>query len=243
MSLEQQNTWVVETESLCKTFGHIVALYNVNLRVAYRQFVTIIGPNGAGKSTLMRVLATLSRPSSGKVRVDGLDVQERGAEIRRRIGYVTHQPLLYNELSVLENLRFFGYMYKVPDLESHIQQTLARVELTDRQHDAVRTLSRGMQQRLAIARAILHNPMILLLDEPYAGLDHRAMELITGLLYEWLAAGRTILMTTHNVTAISGIPGEVLVLLNGRVVYQAEAGALSEKDIQDIYRQREGARQ
>lgn len=233
--------WAVETQNLCKTFGHIAALYNVNLRVAYRQFVTIIGPNGAGKSTLMRILSTLSRPSRGKVHVDGLDAQERGAAIRRRIGYVTHQPLLYNELSVLENLRFFGRMYKVPDLESHIQQTLARVELTERQHDAVRTLSHGMQQRLAIARATLHNPRILLLDEPYAGLDHGAVELLTGLLYEWLSAGCTILMATHDVTSVTGMPGEVLVLLNGRVVYQAEANVLSKKDIQDLYRQHAGA--
>ncbi|MGC8786565.1 MAG: ATP-binding cassette domain-containing protein, partial [Anaerolineae bacterium] len=176
----------------------------------------------------------------GHVRVQGLDVQEWGAEIRRHTGYVTHQPLLYKDLSVLENLRFFGRMYGITDLEPRIQQLLTRVELLERQHDIVRTLSRGMQQRLAIARAILHNPTILLLDEPYAGLDQHAAELVTTLLYEWQSSGGTILMTTHDLTWATGVSNAVLVLLNGCMVYQAETSTLSERDIRDVYRQYAG---
>jgi heme exporter protein A len=243
MDSEQQNTWAVETKGLSKFFGHIIALHEVNIKVPYHQLVTIIGPNGAGKSTLMRILSTLSRPSRGQVYVDGLDVGKWGAEIRRRVGYATHQPLLYNDLSVCENLRFFGHMYGVTDLETRIQQLLAKVELLDRQHDTVRTLSRGMQQRLAIARAVLHNPTILLLDEPYAGLDQHATELLTHLLHEWLSSGCTILMTTHDLNWAAKISDKVLVLLNGRLVHQTEASALSEKHIHELYRQYAGGGQ
>ncbi len=236
MALEQQNVWAVEVEGLSKSFGPITALCDVNLRVPHRKLVTIIGPNGAGKTTLIRILSTLSRPSSGRVRVDGLDLIEWGAEIRRRIGFASHQTLLYGDLSAVENLRFYGRMYEVPDLEERISELITKVGLTERLDDAVRTLSRGMQQRLSIARAILHNPRIVFLDEPYTGLDQRAAEILSSLLRELLAEGRTVLMTTHDLIRGAEMSDQVLVLLAGEVVYETNAAAPSRQDLNIIYR-------
>ena len=238
MSLEapgQRNAYAVETEGLSKFFGHIAALRDVTVQVPYGQFVTIIGPNAAGKTTLIRILSTISRPSGGRVCVDGLDVQRRGAEIRRRIGVAGHWTMLYGDLSVVENLRFYGRMYRVADLEERISELVTKVELTGRQHDAVRTLSRGMQQRLSIARAILHNPSILFLDEPYTGLDERATEILNGLLHELHTRSHTILMTTHQLVRAAEMSDQVFVFLRGQVVHEANIGGLSMQDLRLIY--------
>jgi ABC-type multidrug transport system ATPase subunit len=169
--------------------------------------------------------------------VDGLDVQTWGTEVRRRIGFAAHQTLLYGDLSALQNLRFYGRMYGLADVESRVQQLISRVELTERQNDPVRTLSRGMQQRLAIARCLLHDPRILLLDEPYTGLDQRAARILTNLIHELLAEGRTLLMTTHDLQWAAEVAQQVFILLGGRVVHQASATGLSAQDLREIYQQ------
>lgn len=233
----EPNTWAIEAEGLRKSFGLVAALRDVNLRVPYLQSATILGPNGAGKSTLIRILSTLIRPSSGHAWVDGLDVQIWGSEVRRRIGFAAHQTLLYGDLSALQNLRFYGRMYGLADVESRVQQLISRVELTERQNDPVRTLSRGMQQRLAIARCLLHDPLILLLDEPYTGLDQRAARILTNLMHELLAEGRTLLMTTHDLQWAAEVAQQVFILLDGRVVHQTSASGLSAQDLREIYQQ------
>jgi len=233
----EPNIWALEAKGLRKSFGPIPALRGVNLCVPYHQSATILGPNGAGKSTLIRILSTLIRPSSGHVWVDGLDVQTWGTEVRRRIGFAAHQTLLYGDLSAIQNLRFYGRMYGLADLESRVQQLVSRVELTQRQNDPVRTLSRGMQQRLAIARCLLHDPRILLLDEPYTGLDQRAARILTNLIHELLAEGRTLLMTTHDLQWAAELSEQVFILLGGRVVHRAAASGLSAQDLREIYQQ------
>jgi heme exporter protein A len=200
----------VEVRGLVKSFGSKVALEGVDLDVAEGEFLTLVGPNGAGKTTLIRILATLARPTRGSVRVAGYDLGGQGTEVRRRIGLASHQTLLYGDLSAEENLRFYGRMYEVPELEERITALLQRVGLEHRRHDLVRTFSRGMQQRLSLARALLHDPAILLLDEPYTGLDQQATEVLREVLALPLsppklggmkggARSRTVLMTTHNI--------------------------------------------
>lgn len=233
----EPNAWAIETQGLRKAFGPVPALRDVNLRVPYLQSATILGPNGAGKSTLIRILSTLIRPSSGHVWVDGLDVQSWGSEVRRRIGYAAHQTLLYGDLSALQNLRFYGRMYGLSDVESRVQELISRVELSERQNDPVRTLSRGMQQRLAIARSLLHDPRILLLDEPYTGLDQRAARILTNLVQELLAEGRTLLMTTHDLQWAAEVAQQVFILLGGRVIHQASAAGLTPQDLREVYQQ------
>jgi len=239
----EPNPWAIEAQGVSKSFGPVAALRNINLRVPYLQSATLLGPNGAGKSTLIRILSTLIRPSSGHVRVDGLDVQTWGTEVRRRIGFTAHQTLLYGDLSALQNLRFYGRMYGLADVESRIRELLARVELTERQDDPVRTLSRGMQQRLAIARCLLHDPRILLLDEPYTGLDQRAARILTNLMHELLSEGRTLLMTTHDLQWAAEVSQQVFILLGGRVIHEAPVAGLSAQDLREIYQQHVEKRQ
>lgn len=233
----EQNPWAIEAKGVRKSFGPVAALRDVNLRVPYLQSATVLGPNGAGKSTLIRILSTLTRPSGGDVWVDGLDAQTWGTEVRRRIGFTAHHTLLYGDLSALQNLRFYGRMYGLTDVEPRAQELLARVELVERQNDPVRTLSRGMQQRLAIARCLLHNPRILLLDEPYSGLDQRAAQILTNLMHELLAEGRTLLMTTHDLQWAAQVSQQVFILFGGRVIHEAPVAGLSAQDLRSIYRQ------
>jgi len=225
----------VEVRGLVKSFGGKVALDGVDLDVGEGEFLTLVGPNGAGKTTLIRILATLTRPTRGSVRVAGYDLAREGAEARRHIGLASHQTLLYGDLSAEENLRFYGRMYEVPELEERITALLQRVGLDHRRHDPVRTFSRGMQQRLSIARALLHDPAILLLDEPYTGLDQQAAEVLREVLAALLGRARTVLMTTHNLERGLELCDRAAILVNGRIVHQADKSDLDVASFREAY--------
>jgi heme exporter protein A len=237
MALEAASEWAVQTEGLRKTFGHVSVLRDINLKIPNHHSATIVGPNGAGKTTLLRILATLTRPSAGRVWVDGLDLHDWGTQACRRIGFASHQFMLYLDLSPQENLRFYGRMYGVPDLEPRIAELLAQVGLGGRRNDPVRTLSRGMQQRLSLARAILHDPSVVLLDEPYTGLDPRAADALSTLLRGLLAQGRTVLMTTHDLARGAEMADQVLVLVAGQVTFQVRTADLSPQELRELYDQ------
>jgi heme exporter protein A len=236
---------MIEVRGLVKSFGSKVALDGVDLDVAEGEFLTLVGPNGAGKTTLIRVLATLTRPTEGSVRVAGYELDSQGSEVRRHIGLASHQTLLYGDLSAEENLRFYGRMYEVPELEECITALLQRVGLEHRRHDLVRTFSHGMQQRLSIARALLHDPALLLLDEPYTGLDQQATEVLREVLVAVspLALGgmkggaraRTVLMTTHNLEQGLELCHRAAILVNGRIVYQAAKDQLDVATFREAY--------
>ena len=236
---------MIEVRGLVKSFGSKVALDGVDLAVAEGEFLTLVGPNGAGKTTLIRILATLTRPTKGEVRVAGFDLNKEGDEVRRRIGLASHQTLLYGDLSAEENLRFYGRMYEVPELEERITALLQRVGLEHRRHDLVRTFSRGMQQRLSIARALLHDPVVLLLDEPYTGLDQQAAEMLRDVLVavsppsfggmKGGAKARTVLMTTHNLERGLELCDRAAILVNGRSVHQAARGDLDLTSFREVY--------
>lgn len=187
---------MIVAEGLARRFGRREVLRGLDLTAAAGDFLLVLGANGAGKTTLLRVLATLLRPSGGRARVAGADLQQEPATVRRSVGFVGHSPLLYRDVTVAENLRFYAEMYGVDRPRERSEELLEKVELSLRRDDPVRDLSRGMRQRAAIARALLHRPRVLLLDEPYAALDERARSLFDGILQE--QAGRsTIVLVTH----------------------------------------------
>jgi len=226
---------MIQIRGLAKSFGHQAVLKGIDLEVADGQFLTLVGPNGAGKTTLIRILATLSRATNGAVWMDGFDLADEPIDVRRRMGLVSHQTLLYGDLTPDENLRFYGQMYDVPNLKDRIGAVLQQVGLGGRRHDPVRTFSRGMQQRLAIARAVLHQPSILLLDEPDTGLDQHAAEMLHELLATVGTQGRTVLMTTHNLERGLAMGDRVAILAGGRIAYEADKGTLDVGGFREIY--------
>lgn len=227
---------LVVIQGLTKRFGPTWALRKVDLALTAGAFLTVFGPNGAGKTTLIRILATLSRPSSGEIYIAGVPLGEAGARLRRSIGLVTHQTLLYPDLSAEENLRFYGQLYDVPDLDTQIDLALERVGLQTRRYSLVQEFSRGMQQRLSIARAILHDPALLLLDEPYTGLDPEAAETLAEIMVSLSQQGRTIILATHNLERGLALCDEVAILARGRVAYHARREELDGEDFGTVYR-------
>jgi heme exporter protein A len=228
---------VIEVHKLIKAFGNRAVLKGVDLTVAEGEFLTLVGRNGAGKTTLMNVISTLTKPTGGLVRVAGYDLADGAVEVRRQIGLVSHKTLLYDDLSAEQNLRFYTRMYDVPNADARIETVLHQVGLWGRQHDPVRTYSRGMQQRLAIARAMLHDPPILLLDEPDTGLDQHAAAMLTHLLREVEATRRTVLMTTHNLDRGLALGDRVAILAGGRIAYQARKSELDTEQFREVYYQ------
>lgn len=212
---------MIITQSLTKQFGPFMALRGVDVDVRPGEFVTIVGPNGAGKTTLLRILATLSRPTHGHVSIAGHLLPKGADQARRQIGLLSHQPLLYGDLTAAENLRFFGKMYDVPRLEARVLELLDKVDLIERRDDRARTFSRGMQQRLAIARALLHDPAVVLLDEPFTGLDPHASDRLEELLQLLRDGQRTVVMTIHDLERGWAMCDRALILARGKIVYEA----------------------
>ncbi|MFC2122794.1 heme ABC exporter ATP-binding protein CcmA [Bacteroidota bacterium] len=229
--------WAIETKSLVKSFGHRLALRDIDLQVRRGETVGILGPNGAGKTTLIKVLATIMNPTSGNLLVDGLPVKDNAEETRRKIGVVTHQTFLYGNLTAYENLEFYCRMYDVPAAKERIQQVLALVGMTHRSRERVGTLSRGMQQRLSLARAALHNPTIMLLDEPETGLDQQAISTLWQRLPAEKGEKRTTILTTHNLERGLEICDCLLILNRGKVIYQTSNKANDVEELKRIYRQ------
>ena len=228
---------MIEVHGLTKSFGPCTALAGVDLTVEQGEFVALVGPNGAGKTTLLRVLAMLTRPTAGTVRIAGLDPSQAGEAVRRRIGFLSHRTLLYDDLTAEQNLRFYARMYDLREAAARIDELLERVGLAARRHDLVRTYSRGMQQRLAVARVVLHGPQVLLLDEPYTGLDPQAAQALSDLLAELAGEGCTILLTTHNLERGLAVGNRVVVLASGRVVYDRPREAIDADAFAEVYRQ------
>jgi len=189
---------VVRLEKVEKWFGRTSALRGVNLSIQPGEFVVFLGRNGAGKSTLLRVVARLVRPNSGYVEVCGVDVLRHPEAGREKLGFVAHSSYLYRNLTAFENLQFFARLYSLSDAEERINRGLRWVGLEKSAQRPIHGFSRGMQQRLSIARATLHDPEVLLLDEPFSGLDLEASELLREWLQSFVAHGKTVLMATHD---------------------------------------------
>lgn len=214
---------MIEIRKLTKTFGLNPVLRGVDLDVERGQFLALLGPNGSGKTTLLRILAALARPTGGTVRIGGWDLPAEADFVRAQLGVVSHLPLLYDTLTAEENLLLFARLYDLPadQRRERVNAVLERVGLARRARDVVRTFSRGMQQRLAIARATLHDPAILLLDEPYTGLDQDAAALLDTLLREVAVGGRTIVMTTHDLRRGHALADRIAILSRGKIAFDA----------------------
>ena len=234
--MTEQETPAIEIRKLTKAFGHQAALRGVDLNVDEGEFLALFGPNGAGKTTLIRIVSSLTRPTAGTVRVRGEDLGKAGTSLRKHIGLISHNPLLYGDLTPDENLRFFARMYDLPDAAARIDTVLEQVGLAARRRDPVRTFSRGMVQRLAIARAILHDPAIMLLDEPYTGLDLQAADMLREVLEALAASNRTVILTTHNLEQGLEMCDRAAILNRGRVAWEGARAGLDLVSMKELYR-------
>ena len=233
-------TQAIEIRKLRKSFGPRTVLKGLDLTVRRGEALVILGPNGAGKSTLIKIICGLTRPTSGKVEVMGMDLATEGADIRGLVGLVPHQPLLYDDLSAYENLKFYGKMFRVPDLENRIEFLLDKVGLKARARDRVGVFSRGMLQRLSLARAVLHDPPLVLLDEPETGLDQEARAMLKEVVAAPAERPRTILMTTHSLEHGLKMADRVAILVGGKLVYDECARSLDLGGLESCYRQYTG---
>ncbi len=226
------------TEGLTKSFGNIQALKGIDLKVKKSEFLTVFGPNGAGKTTLIKVLSTLSKPTSGSVIISNNDLKKEPQKVRRVVGVISHEPYLYGGLSALENICLFATMYGISNPKERSIEVIIKLALENRMHDLVRTFSSGMKQRLAVARAIVHDPSVLLLDEPFTGLDQHGIKILRDMLSILRSQGITILMTTHNISEGLDLSDRVLILSRGEIVYEGITKGLEGERFKEIYLQK-----
>ena len=227
---------VIEVHNLVKRFGLKTVLKGMEFYADAGEFVGLLGPNGAGKTTFLRILSSLSRPTMGLVRVAGYQLPQQAAGVRANLGVLSHQPLLYGDLTGEENLQFYGKMYAVENLEERMLEVLDLVDLSNRRRDLVRTYSRGMAQRLAIARAMIHDPGILLLDEPYTGLDQDASTMLDAVLKQIAAQGRTVVMTSHDLARSAELCTRFDVLSRGKIIASASRDEIPQDGLLAFYR-------
>ncbi len=209
----------LEVRNVTKFFGDLAALKEVSLNVTCGEAALLYGPNGAGKTTLLRMLASLARPSSGEVLFGGLNIERDGANAKAAIGFVSHATFLYGELTVRENLKFFGSLFVLDHLDKRIDAALDMFDMRSREDVFARDLSRGLQQRASLARAFLHDPSFLILDEPFTGLDTQSVEKLENLLRRLPEQGKALLFSTHDFEQGAAIASRLIALKAGRVRY------------------------
>ena len=227
----------LEIKGLKKTYSLKPILRGIDFVLDQGECMALLGANGAGKTTLLRILAGLTKPGAGTVHIGGLDSVREAQQVCHLVGFVGHQPNLYDDLTVLENLLFFGRMYSVRQAHKQAVELLKRVGLTRHAGERVGTLSRGQLQRLSLARALLHSPQLLLLDEPDAGLDDEGIELLEELLREHTERVGTTLFTTHNFERAVKFSDRICMLGAGRVVYQQATNGLESGGIRQSYQE------
>jgi heme exporter protein A len=228
---------MIEVRRLVKRFGSKAVLRGVDFRAQPGEFVALLGPNGAGKTTFLRILASLSRPSLGEVSIAGHKLPDAAARVRASLGVVSHLPLLYPDLTAEENLQFYAHMYGISNPQARLTQVLELVGLEARRRDLVRTFSRGMQQRLAIGRAVIHDPEVMLFDEPYTGLDQDASNMLDEVLRSVAAQGRTVVMTSHDLARAEDLATRFDVLSRGVIAASAGRRELKKTNLLAFYKQ------
>ena len=230
----------IEARGLVKKFGNKTALQNVDIILTEGDSLALFGPNGAGKSTLIQVLCSLMLPTSGTVRIGGYDARRDREELRQIVGLIGHQTFLYPHLTAYENLKFYGTMYGVARLNTRISEVLDLVGLSDCRDDTVQNFSRGMQQRLSIGRAIIHDPIIMFLDEPFTGLDQQGREDFIKLILHFRDQGKTVIMASHHLHLGLELCHRAAILKRGKIVYMQDVTRISKDGFKQIYSQQVG---
>ena len=229
---------VLKVDGLTKRFGRLLALRSVSLELFAGQCLTLFGRNGAGKSTLLNAASSLVRSYEGSVSLLGRDLRKKGDEdTRRAVGLVSHETYLYYDLTTEDNLRFYARLYCLPDVEGRIRRMLERFDIEAKAKSPARELSRGMKQRLSLARVFLHEPKLLLLDEPFTGLDEPGCETLSRMIDEFVAGGGSALVTTHDLDRGLAVATRVAVLERGAIAFEAASGDLDRDSFRTTYRE------
>ena len=215
-------------------------LRGIDLDVPIGQVLSLLGPNGSGKTTLINILATLTKADAGQVRVAGMSLDKNSSRIRRNIGVVTHDPLLYDDLTARENLRFTCRMFSLDRIDERIEHVAGLVGMSARLDQRSGAMSHGMKKRFSIARSLLHDPSVLLMDEPDSGLDQHALALLDALISDRSNTRRTVIMATHNLDRAIALGDRVAILSNGRVVYHESATDVDERSAREAYSRHTG---
>lgn len=226
---------VIHADGLVREYGPVVAVDGVDLSLGEGEFLSIFGPNGAGKSSLLGMLGGSLRPTRGSVSIRGQPLDFSEEEWRNKIGVLSHKGFLYAHLTAAENLRFYGSLFGLEDLDTRIPERLARVGLSDRATFTVRQLSHGMRQRLSLARALLHDPDVVLLDEPYTGLDPSAASVLRDVLRELRDGRRTVVMVTHNLGEGLQLATRVAIQVAGRLAWEGPTREIERDGFESFY--------
>ena len=233
----------VEVSGLSKAYARTQVLRNLDLQVPCGSVLTVLGPNGSGKTTLVRVLAGLARPDEGRVSIAGIDLADQPERARRRVGVVTHDALLYDGLTGYENLAFFGRMFALDRIDDRIAEVAALLGIAGRLGQRAGTLSHGFRKRFSIARALLHGPAVLVMDEPESGLDQEALQLLDAVLDKGSNPTRSVLLTTHDLERGLAIGDSLVILCRGEIVYrESEVSPLAIDAVRDAYFRHTGGR-
>ncbi len=227
--------FAIQAKNISKSFGRLVVLNNIDLQVKPGQRVALLGRNGAGKTTLLRILSTLIEPTTGTIRLSGKDICEEPEFCRSTIGFISHQSFLYDDLTPIQNLQFYARLYNLKNADKRISDLLSTMTLTRWQHIPVRTFSRGMKQRLTIARAFLPDPTLLFLDEPFTGLDQTASKLLVSFIEKLSLEKRTLLLVSHNLEKSLALTDRVIIIEKGKVVFRQATPEMSLKELQAAY--------
>lgn len=226
---------LLEARGLVKRYGHFPALRGLDLDLHSGELLTVFGPNGAGKTTLLRLLATATQPTEGELSFRGRSIARDPVALRRVLGYVSHESLLYHALSPRENLMFAGRLHGLDRLRERVDEVLAQVELSDRADSPVRELSRGLRQRASVARALLPDPELVLLDEPFTGLDRQAARVLRERLETLRERGRTVVLVTHDLGLGLELADRLIVLQRGRLILERSPDGLDAAAFEALY--------
>lgn len=235
LSLSERSDMFIKLQNVKKSYGNFNALTDISFDLFKGDFLSIFGPNGAGKSTLLKILSAQTRHTKGKVLFDNVELNSKPNDFRKSFGVISHLPFLYENLTAEENLKFYGKIYSVKDINKRVDELLKKVELINRKKDLVRNYSRGMLQRLSIARALVHNPDIILLDEPYTGLDQHASYILTNILKEQFEDKKTIIMVTHNLSRGYDLASKIVIMKQGKIAFMEDKINIPEYEFEDIY--------
>jgi heme exporter protein A len=234
--MQTQSDAVVATEMLSRSFGRRKAVDSVSLSVRSGETLALFGPNGAGKTTLLRMLAGLLKPTAGKATIGGVTLPG-GAAVRRRVGVISHHTLLYESLTARENLEFTARLYGVADFKAASERALDRMKVLDRADSMVRSLSRGLRQRVSVARATVHNPEVILADEPFTGLDLLGAAALADLIQDLKKAGAAVILVTHNTDEGLSLATQAVIMNRGQVVSHEARASIDQSAFADRYRQ------